>query len=493
MRTVRRVAEYALSPAVPGISILILSFVVGLRWLGSLSVPTDGTTAALDVFDVRLHVFVLAPIWFAACAVRSARESDEAALIRHGGKVRWMSSQFGVAAAESTQMILPVLLVAAVLAFATGDPAAGDNGGELVARVALYLLFLVAARVSFAALALVRSPLLPLAFFVLSIVLGVMVASGMPLPSVVVIASWLTWMDPGLTAAIIGARYFGAVVFAAWLLAMQLLVGLTTAGFHGVQQVVRVWTLPLIAFVGIALQCLLIGGAATVGAVSVLDAFGVIYYGPMVDMVGVPLIPVFLALMIFFGPAILMLRSFDDESGSWLDIVLIRAGSPARWVRGFLARWFGVAAAVLVTAPISTVIAWALLPDGLRATSAFSLDAGGMVFRHLVIGTLQVAFYLLVAFAFAWKTGRSGAGLAAIVVMMVGGIVNPLFGGWIPVYLNGLARVPFGWGGALRDTVILMLSITIVVLVLAASVRRVRRPTRTNQRRMTWLLSTSTT
>lgn len=493
MTRVHQLIDKALSGLVLAFTVVVLVFVGAMRWIGALPPVEDAAVAANQVFNPQLHVFLLAPAWFILCAIRSARDSDRQVLIRSRSRLHWLSAQISTAFIEAVQLVLPLALVGVMLAFFSGLGWTVDSVVEFSLRLSLFMLFLVATRCSFAALALLPIRFAMYVFGVFLIAIGMATASRVPLPSFLAAVSWQTWVEPVQASELVGHSYVGVAVFAAWILALHLAVGVTDRGLLGLRSVAQLWRVPGLLLALIGLEVLLIAPtSADTTAVSVWDALLTIYFGPLVDMIGVPFIPVLLALIMFFGPVLFMLHGFEQETGSWLEVVLIRAGSPAGWMSLFLTRWALVSTAALLAAPLVTVLSWALLPDASRTSSTISDTWGLLAYRYYIVGFLQVLFYLLFAFLVSWLCQRAGAGLVAVVVMMVGGIANPLFGGWLPMYLNGLARMPFGWEGATRDTAVLLAASALVIAALLTSLRLAHPFKSSRARRKTWQQSKST-
>ncbi|WP_292702884.1 hypothetical protein [Microbacterium sp. 69-10] len=471
MTTARRLAESSISGLMLLFTGLIFTFIIFMRWSGAL--PTGDGPGLMHVFDPKLQSFLLGPLWFILCSVRSIRAAHGLVLIRSASRSRWLIAQTLDGLVEAVQVALPVLLVGVMLSLGGGHSSGGEPA-YLVAldfslRLMIFVLFLVSARVTLAGAALIGRLPAVAAFGTMMVVLGMATASGMPLPSVVSAISWQTWLSPEQASVLTSGGYAGLAAFPVWMLMLHLAAAISEGGRQAIRPLLRSCRVLLIAAAATLLQTFLIlpgGGHPTV---SIWEALGFIYYGPLIDRIGAPLLPVFLALIMFFGPVMLMLSRFDEESGAWLELIMIRSGTPARWVRHFLGRWLGFCVIILLLAPVFTVYAWALLPDNMRSQDDPYVDPSLMGARYLIVGVPQVVFYGLSAFLAAWTARRAGAGLVVVVSLMVGGVANPLFGGWLPAYLNGLGRVEFGWPGVFKDLTILLISCCVCLTILCVT------------------------
>lgn len=483
MRWLWSASESALSWGTVLLALILCAYVIALQALGVLPSGAHASVSQI-VLDAHLHAFVLGPLWFILCLIRSRRTAESAVLLRNGSPSRWLGGQMSMAAAEALQLIVALIVVSAVVVTAGTATVTGDDAIVIVGGVVLYVLFLVATRCLLAALTLLWGWGIGAGGMVVLVVLGAIAANETPVPAVIRALTWLTWIEPRFATEVSGVSYLGIIICPAVILLLELLVAFRSGGGSAAYALFQARTGALVLAGWILLQALMIWGAAAIDPINLPESFLAIYYGPPIDMLGVPILSVFLQLIVFFGVPVLMLRRFDEESGAWLDLTLIRSGSPRRWASGFLRRWLVISGGVLVIAPFTTVVAWLIVVDSFRASgAALEFEPLLLAYRYFVVGALQVAFYVLVAFTAAWIPRRATYGLVALIVMMIGGVLNPLFDGWLPVYLNGLARVVEGWPGAWKATVLLLASISVVLLILIVTLRRQNNHT---LRRMTW-------
>lgn len=489
MRWWRSASESALSWGTVLFVLFLCAYVIVLQTLGVLPSGAHASVSQI-AFDAHLHAFVLGPLWFILCLIRSRRAVASAVLLRNGSPSRWLGGQMSMAAAEALQLVVALIVVSVVIVMGGTVTLSGGDAIVIVGGLVLYVLFLVATRCLVATLTLLWGWGIGACGMVVLVVLGAIAANETPVPTGIRSLTWLTWLEPRFAAEVSGVSYLGIVVFPALILLLELFVALRVGGGSAVRALFRARTGTLVLAGWILLQALMIWGAAAIDPINLPESFLVIYYGPPIDMLGVPILSVFLQLIVFFGAPVLMLRRFDEESGAWLDLTLIRSGSPRRWVSGFLRRWLVISGCVLVMAPFTTVVAWLIVLDSFRASgAALEFEPLLLAYRYFVAGGLQIAFYVLVAFTAAWIPRRATFGLVAVIVMMIGGVLNPLFDGWLPVYLNGLARVVEGWPGVWKATALLLASIAMVLLILISTLRRKNNNT---LRRMTWRRSSLT-
>lgn len=475
-----RTIEVATSWMTALLTFVTVGYAIALRGLG---VAPDSTSVVQSfhqfLSDGSLRAFFLCPTWLLACFIWTLSEQSAYVLIRVGSKRASLAQQILQSVAESTLILVPLLIGSFVFAFGgthnQTSTAVPTSLTRVVGEVLLVGLALVAARSVIAAVSLLtNSRLLVGSVAVLIWISGAASASGVPLTSVFGMMSWITWTAPALAGEVFGTAWIGAFFLVGVGVAAYALVALHETGPRAWRSVRPPIALMSGAVAVIAGQYAVLHTVAQLGTrIDWRTALTILFEGPEPNQIGLALGPFFLSLVFYFGPAFAMLGRLQDELGGWMSLVVIRSGSHLIWVVQFMRRWLLVSAVSLACGLFSSTAAWLLLPDSERATgiSAPSLLALGV--RYGLVGLLQIFLYCLLGFVVVWLSGETATSLGLLVALAAAGVANPLIGNWAPAYLNALSRSTLGWAGQLHDvlTLITWSLAAIATIVIIAKIR----------------------
>ena len=473
-----RAGEAATSWPTAILTFAVVGYAITLRGLGSLGGSVEASFQSF-MLDGSLRAFFLCPVWLVACCIWTVSGRGAEILIRVGSQRSWIAHQMRQGLAESTLIVIPLLLGSLVFTMGGAhDPAAQLPPSwwlEAAASFGLVILALVVARCVISAVFVLTNSRLWLGITAAILwISGAASASGVPLNSPSGMVSWITWSNALLSAEVFGRSWVGAVLLAAVAVVLAGLVSLREIGVQRwlpVDSRVAFWLGVLTIFAG---QYTLLDTVARLGApISWTTAVTILFAGPEPDQVGIPAGSVFLSLVFYFGPAFAMLGQLQNELGRWMSLVVIRSGSHLTWAVQFLTRWLLVVVVTLAGALCSATAAWLLLPDRDRAPELATNLALTIAFRYGFIGLVQLLLYCLLGFLVVWLTGETAAGLGLLVILAVAGVANPLLGGWAPSYLNSLSRLYSANASELRDaiTVGVWVLVAIVAIMIIAKIR----------------------
>ncbi|MFT4123231.1 MAG: hypothetical protein QM635_05300 [Microbacteriaceae bacterium] len=434
-------------------------------------------TVALVLVSPTLVSFTLAPVWLVRSVIVIRRAATLEQRLRYGSRSDWLVGQTRIALAEA----LPLAVAVAIAAFSAAAGSAPEpdwltvrpqltiDGGmvDLALTPAAFALLAwcallaaaVLARIVLAAAAVVR-PTFPVLGGVAAVVFvaGGFLGSGQPLPGWLRLLLWTTWLSPAAAGAESGRPLAGPVVLCA--LIALVIAGVMVGDLGPRAAWARLSGRPLV-LLGLVLavtSAVLLNaavGTAVTGGVDAATAFAYLLQGAPLRPGRLAVAPLILSLIGCLTVPYLMVARLESERNGWLPLVLIRSGSPGRWVAGFLARQSSRALAALGILAAAVVIGWMTVPGASVGSDTPRDDVALIAIRFGAIGALQAVFFVLVVFLAVVLAG-SAAGLATIAALLVSGTANGVLGGLAPSLLGSLSRNEAGPAGLGRDAVVLL-------------------------------------